>query len=129
MTYITHADVEKALWVTFSSQGKPPLDSDIDNLCTQVEGEVAGRIYPFTLADANGNDSDALKALLVEMVLIRMMRADKWQRARGATSSLEGAQFPETVRTDNEVIAAIRRLAVGVEGWDTAKLVKSDDYD
>ena len=129
MTYITHEDVEKALWVTFPTSGKVPTDSMVDDLCTQVENEVAGRIYPFTLSSANSNNSDALKALLVEMVLNRMYRADKWQRGRGSTTSLEGAQFPERIRTDNEVVEAIRRLAVGVEKWDTAKLVKSDDYD
>ena len=130
-TYHDHADVEKFLGVTLASSGEWPLDSDVDNMCIQTEGEAATAIYPFTLAQADTNSSAGTKAVLVKWTLYNLFVADKWRRARGATTSSTGSvSFPDLDLTPPEVLALqLQKLAAGTPSWDTAPMIKDDDYD
>ena len=126
MVYIDHTNVETALFVTFSAttNDPPPQDTEVDALALYCEKLAEAWIYPHDIADANSNSANALEALLVEMVIWKLMSADKWNRARGAQSSLEGATFPAEIPEPTRIRKDLIRLATGTQQWGSVKLIE-----
>ena len=127
MAYATYTDVQNALFVTFAASGEPPpIQSQVTAIIAQVEGLAAAYIHPRTLAQANTNNSAALTSLIVDWVIKKLMLADKWNRARGSSSSLEGVNFTSAdFLPDREFLRAFKALAEDASNIiDVVKMVK-----
>jgi len=99
-----HGHVEWYLGTTFSASSKPFTDAHIDAMCVAAEQLIATMLEPGITLPATVDTG--WRQIVVELVINMMERADKWQRARGATTessestgSATFADFAATVLT------------------------------
>ena len=99
-----HAHVEWYLGITFGAATKPFTDAQIDAMCVAAEQLIGAELEPSNSLPAAADTG--WRQIVVELVVNMMERADKWQRARGATTesseqdgSATFADFAATVIT------------------------------
>jgi hypothetical protein len=79
-----HSDIEEVLGITLGAATKPFTEAQVDAMTVAAEALIKTELEPSNSLPAVADTGWG--QIVVAIVVAMMERADKWQRARGATT-------------------------------------------